>query len=161
MLDELWERVQTRRRRGLETIPRTPKGQLLGRPSWRDGHSDYLLPGFASCKLCQGSIRSPQKHGSSVRPGPAGDGAGRVFGCATNQDRGEQACSNRVRLRQEILDQAVLGRIELLLDEELIGWAVDEVLAHVTGHQGEHARRRAELEQELARVDHRVPAGPR
>src|SRR6185503_5331579 len=57
---------------------------------------------------------------------------------------------------QEIVDQAVLGKIEAVLDEEMIGWAVDEVMAHLTGGQDEHTRRRAELEQELGRVDHRV-----
>src|SRR5258705_99960 len=63
--ETLWEAVQARRRRRREAIPRTLKGKLLGRPSWRDGHSDYLLPGFASCVVCGGPIRTVhEKHGT-------------------------------------------------------------------------------------------------
>ena len=56
--EELWERVQAIRDAKRRTLPRGATGRLLGRPTWRDGHSEYLLPGFLTCSICGGNVRT-------------------------------------------------------------------------------------------------------
>ena len=152
IIDEgLWERVQARRALRERALPRTTSGQLLGRPSWRDGHSEYLLPGFAECALCGGSIRTVhEKHG---RPGQRV--IARKYGCSTNQNRGDAACANRTRLRQEILDQALLNAVGKLLDVGLLEDAVDRAVEHLQAGHVLDSTRRAQVERELAQVQQR------
>ena len=48
----------------------------------------------------------------------------RHYRCLTNQKRGQAVCANRVALRQELLDHAVLGAVSDLLDERIQTGAV-------------------------------------
>jgi DNA invertase Pin-like site-specific DNA recombinase len=164
--EELWARVHARfRHRAARDLRsdapmlckdgKVRRGTLVGRPSWRDGHSDYLLTGFAECALCTGAMRTvTQVHGTLPKRWTV-----RQYGCATNQNRGPAKCVNNTRLRQEVLDEAFLQCISGLLDEEMLGWAVDEVIRRLqTGQEGYRARR-LQLEQDLARVEHRLQRG--
>jgi site-specific DNA recombinase len=154
--EELWERVQTRRQARLDAIPRDPAtGHLKGRPSWRDGHSDYLLPGLAACAVCGGSIRTLTfQYGRRPRRHPV-----RFYVCAENQNRGPAVCGNDVRVRHDVLDHAILDALTGLLDAQMIDAAVDRALERLRAGQAGDLDRRGGIERELALVEHRLQRG--
>jgi site-specific DNA recombinase len=154
--EALWQRVQARRQERRDSFPRDlTTGQLKGRPTWRDGHSDYLLPGLASCALCGGSIRTlTLKYGRRPRRYPV-----RFYACAEQQNRGPAVCGNDVRLRQEILDHAVLDALSDLLDERMVDAAVDRAVERLREGQAGELDRRGQHERELALVEHRIQRG--
>jgi hypothetical protein len=151
--EELWRRVEARRQARRDAMPRNPAtGQLKGRPTWRDGHSDYLLPGLAECAVCGGSIRTlTLKYGRRPRRYPV-----RFYACAEHQNRGPAVCGNDTRLRQETLDHAVLEALSGLLDEQMIDAAVERAVARLRAGQAGAVDRRGQLERELALVEHRI-----
>jgi recombinase-like zinc beta ribbon protein len=51
-----------------------------------------------------------------------------VYRCSYNHKRGAKACPNRLLIRQERLDQAVLDAIAEVLDERLLELAVEKAL---------------------------------
>jgi site-specific DNA recombinase len=154
--DELWTRAQARRQERRETIPRSPlSGKLLGRPTWRDGHSDYLLTGFAACALCGGSIRTlTLKYGRRPRRYPV-----RFYVCAESQNRGAAVCRNEVRVRQDLLDHAVIQALGELLDERLVDAAVDRALERLRAGEARMVDQRTQIERELSLIEHRIQRG--
>ena len=148
--DALWDSVQARFAQQARRLVRGPKGQLLSRPTWRDGHSEYLLPGFVQCNQCGGAIRIfHEKHGAARRR------VVRKYGCATHDTRGAAACANHVKLRQEILNRAVLDAIRELLDEQMIVAAVDRALERLRAGQEQQLDRRTQITRELSLLEHR------
>lgn len=154
--EDLWQRVQARRLAQGDSIPRSPAtGRLKGRPTWRDGHSDYLLPGLATCATCGGSIRTlTLKYGRHPRRYPV-----RFYVCAEQQNRGSAVCANDVRVRHEALDQAVLAALSGLLDEQMVDAAVDRAVEALRAGQAGALDRRRQIERELALVEHRLQRG--
>jgi DNA invertase Pin-like site-specific DNA recombinase len=148
--DALWEAVQARFAQQARRLVRGAKGRLLSRPTWRDGHSEYLLPGFVQCALCGGAIRTfHEKHGAARRR------IVRKYGCATRDVRGAATCANHVKLQQEILDRAILDALHELLDESMIVAAVDRALVALrAGHAGQ-LDRRTQITRELSLLEHR------
>ena len=149
-------RPRLRRAQGLDGGRRARlTGQLLGRPTWRDKHSEYLLPGFLSCAVCQGSGRTVTlKYGCRPRRYPV-----RFYGCAEHENRGPAVCANDVRLRHEVLDQAVLAALAELLDERLVDAAVDRAVERLRAGQSRHLGRRGEVERELSLLEYRLRRG--
>jgi site-specific DNA recombinase len=157
IIDEaLWQRVEAIREGKRETLPRrVASGQLLGRPSWRDGHSEYLLPGFLTCSLCGGNVRTITSRAGDGRPRKLR----RHYGCAEAENRGPAVCRNDVRLYQEVLDHAILTAIGALLDERIIAAAVNRAIAELQGADRQALDRRPAIERELALVQHRLNRG--
>jgi site-specific DNA recombinase len=154
--EELWARAQARRQERRETIPRSPlSGKLMGRPTWRDGYSDYLLTGFAACALCGGSIRTlTLKYGRRPRRYPV-----RFYVCAESQNRGAAVCRNEVRVRQDLLDHAVIQALGELLDERLVDAAVDRALERLRAGEARALDQRTQVERELGLIEHRIQRG--
>ncbi|HUP35639.1 MAG TPA: recombinase family protein [Candidatus Limnocylindria bacterium] len=150
--EDLWQRVQAIREAKRRTLPRGAAGRLLGRPTWRDGHSDYLLPGFLSCSICGGQVRTVTlKYGRSPKRYPV-----RFYGCAQHENRGQAVCANDVRLRHEILDHAILKAIGELLDERIVDAAVDRAIEQLRAGEASYLDRRTEIERELSLLRHRI-----
>jgi len=152
--DVTWQRCQAQREKRRRAFPRSPStGKLLGRPSWRDGHSEHLWPGLATCGCCQGSIRiTHRKNGKRV-----GDTreVRRLYTCATHDERGP-ACPNDVIILREKLDAALVEALTAILDGDLIAEALD--LA-VTQLQTEHATaldQRAQHQKDLAAIQGKI-----
>jgi DNA invertase Pin-like site-specific DNA recombinase len=148
--DKLWGEVQGRFAQQARRLVRGPEGRLLSRPTWRDGHSDYLLPGFVQCALCGGAIRTfHEKHGAARRR------VVRKYGCAIRDVRGAATCANHVKLQQQILDRAILDALHELLDESMIVAAVDRALATLRAGQAGQLDRRTQITRELSLLEHR------
>jgi site-specific DNA recombinase len=127
-------------------------GKLLGRPSFTD--SQHLLTGFTTCAICGGSIVTEgRRHGS-----PGKRTVVRFYGCTTNRRSGDAACANRVVLRQEVLESAVLDDIARKLHDRVES-AIDLALARLRAGRDEHAERRSQIDRELAQVDQRIQRG--
>ena len=123
----------------------------MGRPGHMDG-SSYLLVGFAKCSTCGGPV------GTDLRGwGPAG--ARRSvphYACLDSNRRGKAICINRVALRQDLLDRAILRAIGDTLDPAVLSGAVEKALARLGKRQRVHIERRAQIERELAQVQQRL-----
>jgi len=155
IVDEpLWERVQARRQSRRRSFPRSPStGRLLGRPSWHDGHSNYLWTGFGRCTVCgDGSIRvTHRRHGT--RPNRV---IVRSYLCATHDNRGAAQCANDVLVRVEALDRALVAALAEVLDDRLLEAAVGRALAWLQTDQEHVTDRRAHVERDLAQLQHRI-----
>jgi site-specific DNA recombinase len=147
--EELWQAVHARLAKAGAALPRTRQGgKLLGRPSYLDGDSPYLLMGFTACSICGGPVGTETRmHGTGSKRWPV-----RHYRCLTSQKRGDTVCGNRVTLRQELLDQAVLGSVSEVLDERIMDAAVDRALERLrTGHE-KHLDRKTQVERELSLI---------
>ncbi len=141
--EELWCRVQARRRRELN-MSGAPGRRLGGR------RPRYLLSGFLKCSVCGGSYVMVNE---------------RSYGCATHKDRGAAICPNSRRVRREVAEQKLLAGVKqvllspeniLLFRKELARAAVEESRAV----QDNSARDRLVLvEREIANIVEAIKAG--
>ena len=150
--EDLWARVQARRHCRRRSYPRSPTtGRLLGRPSWHDGHSNYLWTGFGRC-VCGGSIRvTHRRHGTQPNRVIV-----RSYLCATRDNRGEAKCANDVLVRVEALDRALVAALAEVLDDRLLEAAVGRALARLQAGQQHVLDHRAQVERDLVQVQHRI-----
>jgi hypothetical protein len=140
----LWERVQARREQAAAMFLRFAGGQLRGRPSGADIESPYLLSGIAECAVCGGSlVAMTRSHGRQRMP---------FDGCIRYHKRGVESCRNGVQIRQDVLDEAVLGVLSGALDADVLAEAVTAAVTVLQTGQAEAAARRAALTQELATI---------
>ena len=124
--EDVWLKAHGRLDRVRLALPRSLQGgRLIGRPSYLDGDSPYLLTGFARCSVCGGAIGSiPRAHGT-------GTARQRVdyYGCFTNHRRGGAICTNKAHIQQDVLDRAVLAALDEALDERVIEIAVEKAIS--------------------------------
>src|SRR3989441_1024469 len=112
--DELWQRVKARLAERATAFPRIGR-KFAGRPRYQD-ESAYLLVGFARCATCGGPVGTDiRAHGSNGarRPIP-------YYACLDHKRRGESICANKVALRQDILDRAILHAIAEALHPDVL-----------------------------------------
>ena len=149
--DDLWHRVKERLQRSGAIYARTSSGRLLSRPRHRD-ESAYLLTGFARCSVCGGTI------GTDLRAhGSAGSRAHIPhYGCLDHKRRGAAVCTNSVGLNQRLLDQAILASISALLDEHVLGAAVDRACSKLTVDVEKHRTQMMSVEREHAGIQLRI-----
>jgi hypothetical protein len=149
--DELWTRVKERLQRSGAIYARTSGGRLLSRPRHRD-ESAYLLTGFARCAICGGTI------GTDLRAhGNAGSRSHIPhYGCLDHKRRGTAVCTNAVGLNQSLLDQAILAAICALLDEQVLGVAVDRAFSKLTAGVENHRTQMTGIDRELAGIQVRI-----
>ena len=142
--EELWTAVQTQMGQRASTFAPRPGDANRGR---LDLESPYLLSGMAHCSQCQGPLISATRSN--------GNGRVRVYQCAHHQKRGKAVCGNDVALRQEVLDEALIGTIRNVLDARVIDAAVEEALRQLRAGQEPQRDRRGQIEQELSVIDAR------
>ena len=102
--DELWHAAHTRVisvRRELLGLSDAVAPAVKRRP--RDSESRYLLTGFGRCSLCGGGMAVVGGSYTSARP--------HSYGCLSYHKRGTAICRNGLKLRVELVDQAVLRAI--------------------------------------------------
>jgi len=148
--DELWQRVKARLAERATAFPRIGR-KFAGRPRYQD-ESAYLLVGFARCATCGGPVGTDiRAHGSNGarRPIP-------YYACLDHKRRGESICANKVALRQDILDRAILHAIAEALHPDVLARAVEKALAKLAYARSHHASRKAQLDRELADVQRRL-----
>jgi hypothetical protein len=149
--EDLWQRVKETLDARAAIFPRGSDRKLMGRPRFKD-ESAYLLVGFAKCSICGGPV------GTDLRGwGPAG--ARRSvphYACLDSKRRGKAICINRVALRQDLLDRAILGAIGDTLHPSVLDAAVEKALAGLAKRQRAVLDRRAQIERELTRVQQRL-----
>jgi len=152
--DDLWEKVLAQREKRKRTFPRSPRtGHLLGRPSWRDGFSVYLWPGFGQCAVCGGSVRTSHRKNGRKEDGVRA--VRRLYTCAVRDERGA-ACANDVAVLHERLDQALVAALTDVLDDRLLADAVDEAVTRLRAHYATTLDRRAHVEREQQAVQQKI-----
>jgi site-specific DNA recombinase len=144
--DALWQAAHTRMQRARDTYVRGPKGQLMARPALRDLDTPYLLSGIARCSACGGPL-------ASITRDFKRQGRRRYYGCDYAARRGHTVCRNRLLIRQEALDQAVLAALGEVLEAPILERAVERTLERVRAAQAGDVGRRVALERELAAVE--------
>jgi hypothetical protein len=78
------------------------------------------------------------------------------YACLDSKRRGKAICINRVALRQDLLDRAILGAIGDALDPAVLTSAMERALARLTKRQRASVERHAQIERELAQVQQRL-----
>jgi len=149
--DELWHAVQERLAKATPWFAKMRQGApLKGRPSHTD--SPYLLTGFATCGICRGSVATiTRMHGTAPVRRPV-----RFYGCPIHDKRGNAMCSNRVVVRHEIVEGAILSAISEVLDDKLLARALDKALDRLKA-EGEQAHsRQPQLERDLSHIEGRI-----
>jgi site-specific DNA recombinase len=112
--DEVWQaaadRLAATRATYLRTVEavecrdgKTRRGLLLGRPRFGND-AKYLLVGLAQCAVCGGGlqVRARFERGEKVL----------YYECTTRRQRGLAVCSNRLQVRMDAADRAVLSLVE-------------------------------------------------
>lgn len=126
---------------------RRPNGQLLSRPSGADLQSAYLLSGLAKCGICGGSLVCQLRRENVER---------NVYTCAYYHGRGETVCTNDLRIRQGILDSAVLHGLNRVLDDRMLEEAVKRALQMIRAGQAKFPDERVSIERQLSLVEARL-----
>lgn len=100
--DDLWNAAISRT---LATRARTARQQETSHKTASGGRNPkYLLSGLMRCGECLGAYVVVDRY---------------RYGCATNKDRGDAACSNRIKIARSILEEKLLSGIKSkLLSEE-------------------------------------------
>ncbi len=142
---ELWARVQAKLTHAGSLYTRRPNGQLVNRPSGADLRSTYLRSGLAQCAVCGGSIVCQLRRRCEGK---------NVYMCAYHHGRGKAVCVNDLRMKQDVMDRAVLDALHRVLDTRLLEAAV--LLAGQTLRANPIPDERMGLEQQLALIETRL-----
>ena len=104
--DELWERVQRRREQVTAQLDRHRQpGRTLLRGRSGLVHGRGLFTGFLRCGTCGGAVSIVSRRQYRGRDY-------RYYGCATYARNGTAACSNRVTVRGEDAERALLAGVQ-------------------------------------------------
>ena len=134
-------------------------GGTIGRRA-RDVESHYLLPGFARCGMCGGTLGAMSRASSGKRIF--------VYGCLANWKRGRTVCENATTVALERVERAVLAKIgrdvlrPAVIDAVLDG--VFEAMATPAISEKAAQRLRRELhaaDEEMARLTAAIATGGR
>ena len=134
--DELWKAAHRR----IEADRKRYAGKPNGKPNgWGTAaRGTYLLTGLARCSECGGGIEvQTRSHGSQ---------RAKFYTCATSYKRGTDVCGNRVAIRTELADAAVLEMIErAVLSSEIGERAIQEATRRITQRRAGTATREKEI----------------
>jgi len=124
---ELWDKVKRRQRRG----------QNEKKEFWEHQRPRYIFSYLLKCGCCGGGMSKISKA---------------HYGCSTARNKGEALCSNLRTIRQEILEETVLGILRKhLMDPKLVAIFCEEYTTHVNHlrmeHNGTIGAYRSELEK--------------
>jgi DNA invertase Pin-like site-specific DNA recombinase len=101
---ELWRQVQARRAEVSAAVPMRADGRRLMRGRHGTLHSKHLFVGFMRCSVCGGAVTCLYGRPGAVR-----------YGCSRSQKDGVQACDNRLTVRSQVVDTALLAGLRLEL----------------------------------------------
>jgi hypothetical protein len=79
-----------------------------------------------------------------------------VYRCAYNHKREDSICTNKVQLRQDILDSAILHAMNEALDERVLEASVAAALEGIRSEQARFPDQRVALERELSLIQTRL-----
>jgi len=143
--ESLWRAVHEKLEARRASYPRDSTGRLLGRPHHTD-ESRYLLTGFAECAECHGSIRITNR-------GTGHKGERRhLYSCATFEARGKAKCTNRIVVRHNLLERAIIADIGKALRPQVLDVAVERALRKIHERDGGTVARRVALQKELQEI---------
>jgi hypothetical protein len=147
---ELWEAVQARQ---LDIRQRSVKlREALNNPNSRSHTGKYLFSGLMQCGCC-GAAYTVYSTTS--------------YACATNINRGDAACANRLRIPRKLLEGTLLN----IIQQELLSEEAMELFIHETSlalkereaiPQAEHEaqkRKVQETEKQIANIMKAIQAG--
>jgi hypothetical protein len=112
----------------------------MGRPSWADGHSEYLWTGFGQCALCSGTIRIQTRQ------------SGRVYECGTHRQRGSAIRSNDTVVRQSPFDEALRLALREVLNPDVVSQALTRAVNRLRTDQASSLDRRSVVERDLVAI---------
>ena len=134
--DDLWAIAQALR----EQRSRETRADIKRDPDWRLRRPKHLFSGLIKCAACGGGMTLISRV---------------YYGCATNRNKG--TCDNRLTLRLDRLEEAVLGGLqERLLTPELTKSFVQEYTREFNRLQAEASAKRVAKGQRLAVVDRQI-----
>ena len=152
--DELWNAAQARK----DLVKRVYEGagdrtgKLSGLLRSSAMNAPYLFSGLLKCKTCGGNLVVVSRRGRKQKR--------QIYGCPLNFNRGESVCTNRVRVRRDVLEKRLLaGLQEKVLREDVVNYIIDQLeekltreLESIGGEMAAMRRRKAELDQEISRL---------
>jgi hypothetical protein len=148
--DELWDAVQARQ----ELVKRVYEaaGKRVGLLRSTAINAPYLFSGLLKCKICGANMQIVSGRGRNHQS--------QTYGCPMNFQRGDSVCSNRVRVRRDVLERELLQGLQAkVLREEVIDYILDrfekQLVREIDGISGEMDRmktRKAELQAEIGRL---------
>ncbi len=147
--EDLWQRVQARLAQAGDAFVRRAGGRFIARAGRLDGESPFLMSGFLTCDACHGPLGGvTQLHGG----GPAANRRRvTVYACSRHRKRG--SCDNRLAVRTDRVDSAVLTAITEVINPNMVEAAVDRALSALMAGRDQQQDRRAVLGRDLEQVD--------
>jgi site-specific DNA recombinase len=135
--DALWERVQERRtevRQEWGIYAGAARTLVKGRKS--SLYSTQLFGGLLTCAVCAGPVGIIDSSKGWSR-----------YGCSRHRRLGPQACENRLTVKSNLADQALLARLQAeLLRPETLQYVTNGLAAALSRALDERPRLRGELE---------------
>ncbi len=152
--DELWNAAQARK----DLVKRVYEGagdrtgRLSGLLRSSAMNAPYLFSGLLKCKTCGANLQVVSRRGRKTQR--------QLYGCPLNFNRGESVCTNRVRVRRDILERELLaGLQDKVLRDEVVHYILDRFeeklsreLESMGGEMDGMRKRKAELEGEIHRL---------
>ena len=138
----LWEAAKARQAT-LERTTNDPDARShVPRPFWSKQRPRYLFSGLMRCGECGGGFsKISADH----------------FGCSTARNKGPTACTNRIGIRRDQLEQTVLeGLTSRLMDPDLFKLFVRRFTAEWNRQQSNLSAEREARAAELARVKQQI-----
>lgn len=134
--DDLWNLARSlQESRSRETRPDTGRG-----PDWRQRRPKHLFSGLIKCAACGGGMSLISRV---------------YYGCAANRNKG--TCTNRLTLRLDRLEEAVLrGLQERLLTPELTDAFIREYTAEINRLRQEASSGRFAAQQRLTSLSSQI-----
>lgn len=138
--NDLWHKVKERQQ--AIRVRTTAMREAMRNVNTRSRAGKYLFSGLLECGCCGASYTVYSTHS---------------YGCSTNINRGDVACSNRLRLSRRILEDSILGMIQNdLLSEEAVEIFIKETQNVLKEKQSEQ-KPEVELQRnKLAEIDKQI-----
>ena len=155
--EHLWQAVVARR----ETVKRIYEeaGKAPGLLRSSAMNAPYLFSGLLKCGSCGANLQ--------IISGRGRNHPNQTYGCPMNFHRGDSVCSNRVRIRRDVLERELLAGLQRnVLREEVIDYTLKRFeeqltkeLANIGGEMDRMRDRKQKLEIEVARLTDGLASG--
>ncbi|MGC1655261.1 MAG: recombinase family protein, partial [Candidatus Acidiferrales bacterium] len=155
--DELWNAVRERQELVKRVYEDANKRPGLLRSSAMN--APYLFSGLLRCSECGANLQ--------IIAGRGRNHPNQTYGCPMNFHRGDSVCSNRVRVRRDVLESELLAGLQAkILREDIVNYVLDlfesellRELANIGGEMDTMRKRKATLQAEVANLAKVVASG--